>query len=672
MSSFVKIVSKSKLVKTSVERRKANPRDRQEQNQRRSGPEPRRAEGGQGRETGRQGGGDPRGAGGSSSESETETEAERREESPERRPSSDETDTDFVATLPAYSINVNDDISATANFVYNYYTTDEGVSETTSLSATDANTDQYYFVLENYEKNTFPRQVVLRFTSSIPSLQKTSDIKLKLEAVKAAMRENKVIYEDNPISPYYASVGVYDTSVDEKIYNQTTSNSVLVDNSGFLSSTKQQSLGIKFSKAKASDQSVESYRADIKAKPLFSTHSTLFISDILRTVARWQSSAFTDEYASLFEYADDKQAAARSRAFADNPLQITESECDIDLNPYDVKRAGRITSSSDIILKPIRVGVIIEKYGEQLDGSTLRYNDILVLDENPSTYVDRKIRYGGVYKYRVRTLFLKEILCDAPTGETVICKVLIASRGTYATVQCVEQDPPPPPNNISFQQTLSGLYIRWNFPINPQKDIKRFQIFRRRSIADPFELVQEINFDKSILPFTSGEDVPEALTTITEGPVKHYLDADFNKLSSDFIYSLCCIDAHGFTSNFSEQFRVRFDRINAKLLITRIATEGAPKSYPNSTVLGDFFADLVKDSGRKRIRLYFDPEYTDVTRNGNSLNFLQTTTAGLTTHKLILTELKLAQNQSVDIVVGNNLVDATGIPPAIGRFYKTT
>ena len=596
----------------------------------------------------------------------------------ETRPTDNEDrDIDYVIALPEYQLKLKTETDATATFQYNYYTVDEGTSEITSLSSNDRSTDQYNFVLENYENGTLPRQVQLSFITKFSSPRTLP--RLPQDTLKNAHTEKKIIYEESPFSPSYATIGVYDTSIDEKIYNISQVISSSLDNdSGFLSSTKQQAVGIRFSKSQASEKTVNLYSNDVKAKTMFSTYSSLFISDIIRSAARWQSSAYVDEYASLFSYAANKQSVSRIDAIAANPLQITEEECDIDLPTLEYvqgKKYGNIKSfeanDSFKFNDTTKVGYIIEKYGEQLDGTTLKYEDIVLQNASITTFVDTNVRYGGVYKYRIRPVFKKTVLCDGPDGITVPASIFIAATGAQTTVQCIEKNPPPPPNNISFQQTLDGLYIRWNFPINPQKDIKRFQVFRRKSITDPFELIQEINFDKSLLPYTTGESVPEQIVTISDGPIKHFLDTEFNKINSDYIYAICSIDAHGYTSNFSEQFRVRFDRINAKLLITRIATEGAPKSYPNVTILGDFFADLIKSSEKKRVRLYFDPEYTDVTKDGTSLNLIQTTGAGLTTHRLVLTELALAQNQSVDIVVGNKRIDVSGIPPAIGRFYTS-
>lgn len=637
--------------------------------------EPRRSEsasGGENRERGADGNYNT--GGGSTNQSE-ESSTSSGTATPRER-SDDTTNSGAIAALPFYLAKIKDvsDIKVTANFIYNYYTADEGVSEVTSLSGLDADTDQYRFVVENIEKGTPPRSVKLTFISSVPGGGFFGE-SLPRGTIRNVIGEGKMLYEDVPLGKGYSAVGVYDSSVDQKIYSQFQSGDTgsFVDDSGFLSAAKQQSSGIKFSKSQTTQQTLKLYENEIKAKTLFSTHSKLFISDTIRSVERWQSSAYVDEYAAVFNYADSTQSSARTNAVASNPLQITAQEADIDmpivlLSSIKTRSRGLI---SETFKKSTRVGIIIEKYGEQLDGTTLKYPDITLEGSDITTYTDNAVRYGGVYKYRVRTVYARNASADASDGSTIHGLIFIASTGNFATVQCVERDPPPPPNNISFQQTLAGLYIRWNFPLNPSKDIKRFQIFRRLSITDPFELIQEINFDQTVLPYTTGEDVPDELVTMSTGPIKHFVDTAFSRINSDFIYAICSIDAHGYTSNFSEQFRVRFDNINSKLRITRIATEGAPKPYPNATVLGDFFADLIKDSGRKRIRLYFDPEYTDVTSEGQSLNLIQTSGAGLVTHRLVLTELNLAQSQNVDIVVGSTRIPTTGIPPSIGRFYTS-
>lgn len=584
-------------------------------------------------------------------------------------------------SIPFYYVllPIAEDIKAT--FLYNYYTRDEGVSETVSLDSIDAETDQYRFVLENWEEGILPRQVNLTFASS----NKYVSENLGTGVLTSAVNEGKVIFEDAPFSNNFASVIVNDTSVDEKIYQSdaaigdtetsaTTSTRVITRD--FLSAARNESLGYRSSNAQASAEVLELYQNDIKSLNLSISLNTLFAFDVLKTSARWQASAFVDEFASTFVDAENTQNLAREGVTS--VFSITENEIDVNLSAYEslfISNPPEVPVPEDFSENTTtKVGYIIEKYGEQIDGSTLRYPDIVIEDPDATSYTDQFVRYGGVYKYKIRTVYRSIVIgvdTQASSGFNTytISKVLFASTGFSTALQCLETTPPPPPNNISFQQTLSGLYVRWNFPVDTQKDIKRFQIFRRSSVAEPFELIREINFDTTIYPYSSGEQVPESLVERYTYPVKHFVDSEFVNIDSDYIYALCCIDAHGYSSSYSEQFRVRFDNITGKLIISRVSTEGAPKPYPNVNILGDFFSDIIKDSNHSRVRIYFDPEYADVTREGASLSLISTTSTGEATYKMCLTEINIGQSKTVDIVVGDSRIGAEGVPVSVGRFY---
>jgi hypothetical protein len=582
-------------------------------------------------------------------------------------------------SIPFYLVSLPTAERISANFVYNYYTRDEGVSEVVTLDAVDALSDEYNFIVENWENGKYPRQIDLIISNG----SSYSSVTLDAGTITTALSENKIIYEDAPFDTRFSSIIVHDTSIDEKIYNTTpdiAESTSLTVSSDFLNIAKQQSNGYRFSNSQTRESIVSSYEKDIKSVNLGISLNDLVAADVLNTTQRWQSSAYADEFAYAAVQLAPIQENARNEA-STNPFIIRESDVDISVvsisstytatSPYDDPSTRRDEGSA---YKTKKVGFIIEKHGEQLDGTTLRYPDIVIEDPDLTTYSDIAVRYGAVYKYRIRTVYKSTIIAASkdPDGDIsgfAITGILIASTGVSTTIQCLEVVPPPPPTNISFQQTLNGLYIRWNFPVNPQKDIKRFQVLRRQSIELPFTLIREINFDKTISPYSTGESVPVSILQIEDGPIKHYLDADFFNIRSDFIYAICAIDAHGFSSQISEQFRVRFDQITGKLIISRVSTSGAPKPYPNINIVGDFFNDIIKDSGHSRVRIYFDPEYSDVTRFGTSLSLISTTMTGEATYKLSMTELNIGQSQTVDIVVGNSIVNTNGIPVSIARFY---
>lgn len=580
-------------------------------------------------------------------------------------------------SIPFYQISLPEGEKIQTQFVYNYYTRNEGVSEEVFLDPIDAESDQYRFVMENWEKGVFPRQVNITFgiASSYPPAELDSGV------LTNALKSEKIIYEDSPFSTTFSGVSVHDTSIDEKIYKSFSgleSGSISRKSRDFLNITKLQSTGHRFSKAQTRQEIANLYDQDVKSINLSISMNNLFVSDVLKTAVLWQASAFADEFATPIEEAQILQDTSRSENT--NPFLITEKELDVSLKVVE----SRLIRSLDILTSPTafldtlateKIGYIIEKYGEQIDGSTRRYPDIVIENPLETGFVDSSVRYGGVYKYRIRTVYRTYVISPNKTGNASfdefygVCTVFVASKGAYASVRCEEKIPPLPPNNISFQQTLAGLYIRWNFPINTQKDIKRFQVFRRTNIDMPFSLQREINFDQTIFPYTTGEDIPKRLVEYSVGPIKHFIDSDFSDIDSDYIYAICSIDAHGLSSAYSEQFRVRFDKITGKLIVSRISAEGAPKPYPNVNVLGDFFSDLIKDSGHSRIRIYFDPEYSDVTRAGKSMSLISSGEIGSPNYKLNLTEINLGKSQTFDIYMNKSQVDTTGIPVSIARFY---
>ena len=129
-----------------------------------------------------------------------------------------------------------------------------------------------------------------------------------------------------------------------------------------------------------------------------------------------------------------------------------------------------------------------------------------------------------------------------------------------------------------------------------------------------------------------------------------FKDNEFTK-ESIFIYAVCCIDAHGMSSNYSPQFEVAFDKFNNKLVKRLVSTSGAPKSYPNLYLLEDAFVDVIKDSGHERMKIYFDPEFLEITdRNNDDMGLLTTDKQG-GSYKIQFINVDLQKHQILDIII---------------------
>ena len=77
------------------------------------------------------------------------------------------------------------------------------------------------------------------------------------------------------------------------------------------------------------------------------------------------------------------------------------------------------------------------------------------------------------------------------------------------------------------------------------------------------------------------------------------------------------------SSNYSVQFKVKYDKTIGKLKITQISEEGAPKPYPNFFIPEMLTSDSIKDSLHSYLKIYFTPEYYKIfNHNGDDSNFI--------------------------------------------------
>lgn len=319
-----------------------------------------------------------------------------------------------------------------------------------------------------------------------------------------------------------------------------------------------------------------------------------------------------------------------------------------------------LPSVSDMSISSLPVPQDIEHIGYIIDKFEVESGDIIKKKESffissPSNtnYLDARIRYGIQYIYSVRTVCAFSTATVRDSGELQLSRFLIASRpSTFSSVLTEEYIPPPPPADLNFRWDYqrAALQVEWNFPTNPQRDIKKWQVFRRKSINEPFSLIAQLDFDDSVIKTPPTETVDRSLIKLSKSPITFFIDPDFNK-DSDYIYAVCSCDAHGMTSNYSMQFRIGFDRIKNKLKKTLISASGAAKQYPNTYLQAELSLDSVKSSNTENMRIYFDPEYLRVNDSaGRDLHFLKTNSrGGLYRFMLLNTDRQLQANLDIKI-----------------------
>ena len=261
---------------------------------------------------------------------------------------------------------------------------------------------------------------------------------------------------------------------------------------------------------------------------------------------------------------------------------------------YTIQK-NKVTEDGEVLITTAYVSN--RTFGVDVDSTTTELNDF-------------QVSYGTTYSYRIRTIYLLRYNEYAADGSAIAKYALVQSRSAPTVkVKCEEKLPPSPPNGIEFiRQEDQSIQLFWTPASNVTADVVKFQIFRRKTIEEPFTLIMEKNFDYTEEQVESSETIPSQTMVKEPFAICNFLDYEFDNFS-DYIYAVCAVDAHHLSSNYSPQFKVRYDKTTGRLDIKMISAEGAPKPYPNFLLPNILFEDSVKDSLHKYLDIYFSPDY---------------------------------------------------------------
>jgi len=294
----------------------------------------------------------------------------------------------------------------------------------------------------------------------------------------------------------------------------------------------------------------------------------------------------------------------------------------------------------------VPIGYIIERTEPEPSGlfssEPVRY----YVDGSQNTkFFDSRIVYNQTYRYKITALYAAKIvtaIADSPESNThdagfYEMVALIKSKQSKSVIlKSEELTPPAEPDGVLYRYNYDhgrGLLINWQMPSGKQRDIKYFQVFRRKSIHEPFSCIAEIDFNDVVKGYKGkkARQMPKAETVrpdrifTFEFSTTFFNDARFDR-DSKFIYAIAAVDAHGLTSGYSAQTEVGFNKNKNVLTLETISRPGAPKQYPNFYVdpsLDDNFTidslttDAMMSSNKQTITLYFDPDALDVFIDGN-------------------------------------------------------
>jgi hypothetical protein len=544
------------------------------------------------------------------------------------------------------NVNVPEVTNYRGEFVYNFYTKDERIK-----SSFDG-------INENLTK--VPRYASIRWTApadSVSEIQKTDLEKKDYTDLSIEGNSEKLVSEDNFFNPGYIS---HTFSNIDFIEQGATD----IENYSRISRRPEESI---FKMSKIQIQNI--------SPPLGSIDSNAarITSDFSETYARLAD--FPKDSLGLRVYDENKKATDEDdllRSITDSvslTLKVNNSIIpDIFKNSQVKKNATNLAAlrvshstalggfksreglglvpvqndytdlSTSNLTNPIKlIGYVIDRYKTTNNGFE-KEKTFYIEDIRKTSLEDVSVLYGITYVYAVRVVASVKLLTYTADGSTVNSSTIyVSSRPVSIPVECYEYSPPPEPNNIRFvfDYLKRNLKIHWDVPVNPQKDVKQFQVFRRKNIKEPFELIAQYGFDNTefgsgTTRYKTGEIVDannfsgtsqenRNLIILSENPIYMHIDEDFTVdpeffISSDYIYSICSVDAHGMVSNYSSQHRVTFDSYKNKLITEVICDSGSPRQYPNMNLRTDAFKDTIKvlgDNSRK-LEVYFTPEYLKV------------------------------------------------------------
>jgi len=629
---------------------------------------------------------------------------------------------DSYLSLPLNKINIPEIRNIKGTFVYNYFVKDERVKRSGTESPNkilNLQSDSSSEILFQERNNRLPRYVRLSFKPPL-----TNGVLRKATATDYIENNlDKIFMEGRSSNKYFTGIEFSDTGKEKFIYNlfnnalftfnpsqsdKVDKNpaellySVLNEKGGlhgddkrlvkeYLGNISQQ--GYVLAPSDIPHEIARSSNDPLHKQKMTVQFNNLVMADLINNSTRIEDKVFQDEMRAIktFSY-QIKQRTLGNPSY--NPQTVTEDDYDLTFIPVSIKPSPAISNDEDLHGQYPKIkfaGYLIQKYEVNKNGDLTFIGHLYSSDTDNLNIVDRNVRYGGNYIYRVRTIceieLVAEITPDDPAkyacSDIGIAKILVASQGKSESVFCVEKKPPKPPENlrVGFDFRRKIPFLSWQFPFNKQRDIKRFQIFKRQAsksnsgqtsapaTKQPFTLVAELDFDNSVIRSGVHEvAIPENLHRF-KSPKVNFLDTTY-KVGDQPIYTIASVDAHGMSSNYGAQIQVKYNKRLNKIDTTLVSRPGAPKPYPNLLLNSDAFEDAIKISGYERMRVFFDPEYYKVFRSEmikegiekgeqveKTVNFIMAN-PDKDTYKMHIINLDLQKDEIVNI----RIIDASGQP----------
>ena len=285
---------------------------------------------------------------------------------------------------------------------------------------------------------------------------------------------------------------------------------------------------------------------------------------------------------------------------------------------------SRANKPSNYLKNWTPVGFVISKY--RLENGVEKY--MYARFTTNDYFEDPYVAYGKTYRYQIRPVFAKY---HDDASEKVV--LIGTEESVMIDIDCIENKIPSPPKNPKFEYALNGnIRASWQRPesfiedrgLVDTDDIKGYQLFVRNSLLEPYRLYRYFTFNNTVpeqLRMKAFETISDDYIISSEYTISAGVDPDdipkffeFKEFTIpiranvDYYFALCSIDAHGNSSNYSAQYKVRRNNVTGEVDIQLVCPVGAPKQYPNLLIPGKLVQPAMKVSGYKLMDVYYCPD----------------------------------------------------------------
>ena len=585
-----------------------------------------------------------------------------------------------MPSVPVTSITIPEIIEFNSDFFYNFFTTDELTNPNVTTLA-DPNTVEFSRNVPRYVKLSWNKTIV----SSVSRTRSDFvDISIKKNAAKVMDEEEFYIkffsnYQQQETS-FVAQTQSYMGRLYEQL-NYNRKNASLNDAYRAIHESTPELLSQEFiskylnytqSNATRTVRESSSPVDDMQMKNIVipvakKVYGTMLHEKLLNDSLTPLNKNIIDAVAQKFE----DQVSTRDYA-----NRFNGSQYDLTLENLVSIKVDDININNNLVYES--TGYIIDRY--RIQNSTLVEKKTFYI-ENPQTteLYDTEILYNQKYVYNIKVVTAIQTLAFDPEQKiNFIGTYLVSGKLLRTVASCTDEKPTEPPTDffIRWDYSLKKLVLSWNFPNDTRRNIKYFQVFRRKNIGAtrpaqlPFELVKMYDFNNlqqadgiiytrtgNVFKFINGESTIDMSVVININDLKNlmvetptcFIDEEFNK-EDYYIYAVAAIDAHGITTNYSNQIGIKFNTQRNTIDRVDISEPGAPKPYPNLYLNKDTFIDTIKNEGYSQVTVVFNPEYFELQRqSGEDLNILRYGPDNFYRLQLINTDLQ--QDKFIDIKI---------------------